>query len=115
MDPAARLTSSADRAKGRCLEREASVVEAELHDERLDGALTLIRIAVPDRLAQLGADGELRQVAEDALTAMPERDVIAEQQRGVMHLGGGDSVEDDAEHAAAEPAGVLGGRGPLVT
>lgn len=49
-----------------------SVEQAEFHDEGLDGAFMLFRVAVPDRLAQLGADIELGQIAEDALTAVPQ-------------------------------------------
>ena len=33
-----------------------SVEEAELHDQSLDGSFTLVRIAVPDGLAEFGAD-----------------------------------------------------------
>lgn len=46
------------------------VEQAEFHDEGFDGAFALGRVAVADGLAQLRADGELGQVAEDALAAV---------------------------------------------
>src|ERR1039458_7542784 len=85
-----------------------SAEQAEFQDEGFHGPLALLWPPVPYGAADLGSDVKLLKITEDPFTAVPQRDVVPEQEGGVMHLGRRHPAEYSSHDAALQTAGPSG-------